>query len=251
VELAEIAELSLREARRACDGLCASSAMRQAAVEPLSILVRLLQPGTPVGHHYLFADAAGVLPAAWTVGGKADDASAPGEPPPPSSLVASADTFAAMVRMWDILKLEPSLAQRQLAVGADFVLALGATRCSDATRRRLTEQLRLLRAPGPTIRGSAVAGVPGLPPHLRGLFISMLHVFCRLRAERAELDTAEALTAYLDAACDGLLDRLRSEWWEGGRWEVDADGLQPRLRAAYTKDATVAWQRAGVVLEER
>ena len=97
--------------------------------------------------------------------------------------------------------------------------------------------------------GSAVAGVPGLPAHLRGLFISMLHVFCRLRAEAVDLSTPEALLGYLDETCEGLLDQLRAEWWQDGVWQTGADGRKPRLREAYTKDATLAWQRAGVVLE--
>eukprot|EP00900_Chrysochromulina_parva_P027867 jgi/Chrpa1/9714/Chrysochromulina_OHIO_Genome00019972-RA len=228
-EMAAVATLCLREARRACDGLCASNAMRQAAVEPLSILVRLLQPGTPVGHHFLLAAASGVSL----------------ERP----LVASAAAFASLVRMWEVLKLDQGEAQRQLAVGADYVLALGASRASSATSTRLREQLQLLRTAGPTISGSAVAGVPGLPAHLRGLFISMLHVFCRLRAEAVDLSTPEALLGYLDETCEGLLDQLRAEWWQDGVWQTGADGRKPRLREAYTKDATLAWQRAGVVLE--
>ena len=46
------------------------------------------------------------------------------------SLQASADAFASMVRLWDVLKLDPTLAQRRLAVGAEFVLALTDTRCT-------------------------------------------------------------------------------------------------------------------------
>lgn len=156
--------------------------------------------------------------------------------------------------MWEVLKLDQGEAQRQLAVGADYVLALGASRASSTTSTRLREQLQLLRTVGPTISGRAVAGVPGLPAHLRGLFISMLHVFCRLRAEAVDLSTPEALLGYLDETCEGLLDQLRAEWWQDGVWqtgaETGADGRKPRLREAYTKDATLAWQRAGVVLED-
>jgi len=241
-EMAAIATLSLHEARRACDGLCASTAMRLAAAEPLSILVRLLQPGTPVGQHYLFADAAGAAVEEWSALVPEDHADA-------SALVAGAEAFATLVRMWDVLKLEPSLAHRQLAVGADFVVALAETRCSRHTATRLREQLELLCTPGPTISGGAVAGVAGIPPHLRGVFISQLHVLCRLRGECADFTTAEQLTAYLDQTCEGLLGRLREEWWEGGRWEKDEDGRKPTLRAAYSKDAVNAWLRAGVVLE--
>ena len=260
-EMAAVATLCLREARRACDGLCASNAMRQAAVEPLSILVRLLQPGTPVGHHFLLAAASGVSLERWgATDGSRDGSRAPSRwvsrtsQLPPRPLVASAAAFASLVRMWEVLKLDQGEAQRQLAVGADYVLALGASRASSTTSTRLREQLQLLRTVGPTISGRAVAGVPGLPAHLRGLFISMLHVFCRLRAEAVDLSTPEALLGYLDETCEGLLDQLRAEWWQDGVWqtgaETGADGRKPRLREAYTKDATLAWQRAGVVLED-
>ena len=58
----------------------------------------------------------------------------------------------------------PTLAQRQLDVGADFVLALVATRATERTAQRLEAQLQVLRSPGPAISGAAVAGVPGVPP---------------------------------------------------------------------------------------
>ena len=151
-----------------------------------------------------------------------------------------------MVRMWDTLKLDPTLAQRQLDVGADFVLALAATRCSEATHQRLQAYLAILRRPGPTISGAAVASLPGVPPHLRGLLIAQLHVLCRLRGDVVALETADQLTSYLTTDCEQLLDRLRDEWWLDGQWQPA--GSKPMLRAAYTKELSNAWLRAGVMV---
>ena len=151
-----------------------------------------------------------------------------------------------MVRLWDVLKLDPTLSQRQLQVGADFVLALVQTRCTQRTADRLRAQLHILRSPGPTISGAAVAGVPGVPPHLRGLLIAQLHVLCRLRGEAVDFDTPEALVKYLYDGCDGLLGRLQDEWWESG-WTDDSESSKPVLRDVYSKSMQNAWLRAGVV----
>ena len=141
-------------------------------------------------------------------------------------------------------------------------LSLTDTRCTQATAERLAAQLQLLRSPGPTIKGAAVAGVPGVPPHLRGLLIAQLHVLCRLRGDTERFDTPEQLVHYLSVTCDGLLARLHDEWWEGG-WAVDeaAGGRgeaaapggepppkpRPMLRHIYSKAMQNAWLRAGVV----
>ena len=263
-EAADVALISLREARRACDGLCASSAMRQAVVEPLSIIVRMLQPPTPLGHHYLFADAANdprlaTVLSPQPMGGLDDDPVSQENAESSSNAKttqqqssgscarswaqAGAEGFASMVRLWDVLKLDPTLSQRQLQVGADFVLALVQTRCTQRTADRLRAKLHVLRSPGPTVRGAAVAGVPGVPPHLRGLLIAQLHVLCRLRGETLDFETPEALITYLSDDCDGLLGRLQDEWWESG-WTEDP---KPVLRDVYSKGMQNAWARAGVV----
>ena len=103
---------------------------------------------------------------------------------------------------------------------------------------RLDAQLALLRRDGPELSGSAVAGLPGVPPHQRGQLIAALHVLCRLRGEAPCLLTTEQLQGHLDASCGGLLDALRREWWASGD-----GGPGSELRAPYTKAATSAWQR--------
>ena len=50
---------ALHEVEQACDGLRAPTAMRQAAVEPLAVATRLLEPLEVTGLHQLFAQAAG------------------------------------------------------------------------------------------------------------------------------------------------------------------------------------------------
>ena len=98
---------------------------------------------------------------------------------------------------------------------------------------RLDARETLLNSPGPSVNGRAVADVAGVPPHLRGMLITQLHVLCRLRGESPPLDTADEVERYLERSCGGLLTALRTEWWEG-----DA------LRASYSKQASSAWLHA-------
>eukprot|EP00966_Prymnesium_polylepis_P077556 1796840-Prymnesium_polylepis.1 len=180
-QMAACLRISLAEVERACAGLQASIEMRQAAEEPMRLAASLLRPARPLGQHALLAAAVAPDAAAAARGGGLGDADL--EP-------ASAAEFAALQRLWELLKLDPAQAKRQLAVGPGFVLALLGTRCAPSTVRRLEEQMRLLSAAGPRINGKAVAETEGVPPHLRGQLISQLHVLCRLRGEAPELSTA-------------------------------------------------------------
>ena len=218
---AAAAAISFDEVERACEGLCASSAMRQSAAEPLALVRQLVsrrvQPPPPLPCERLFASA--------TAQEHADGSR--------TFAICSAEHFAALTHTWELLKLDPALSQRQLEVGPELVLALIQMRCDPSTVLAFAEQLETLRKPGPTINGRAVAELTQVPPHLRSHVISRLHVLTRLRGEEPELDSAKAIEAYLETACGGLLTRLCAEWWEdedaGEGWEGQ------RLRAGYSK----------------
>lgn len=204
-------DISRAEVERACAGLQASTQTTQAAVGSLRVASSLLGTPRPLGHHALFAAAGGF-----------------GEDFAP----ADAADFAATLRMWELFKLDPAQARRRLEVGSSFVLALLRTRCAPSTVRRLEERVRLLSAAGPSLRGQAIAEVEGVPPHLRGQLMAMLHVLCRVRGEAPELHTAEQVSAYLEVKCGGLLTRLRAEWWDEATGEP---------RPEYTKHAIASW----------
>jgi len=214
--------VSLREVERACEGLCASQSMLQTATLPLAAAQSLLQLPLPQGQHALFAAAA------------LSDAHADR-----SLYVLSAAEFASLVRTWELLKLDPVHAKRRLQVGIEFVIAMLRTRCDPRTSERIGRRVDILSAAGPIVNGRAVAGLEGVPTHLRGCFISQLHVLCRLRGETPTLETAEQLATYLAGPCGGLLDRLRSEWWE-----TSIDG-KPSVKPLYSKEAMNAWLHGG------
>ena len=251
-EAAAAATISRAEAERACDGLCASTSMRQAATEPLAIIAdlisRRLYPPGPLGHHALFAASAN-LNAGSGEGGECcfDEAKTASYAPVDFADAADAANVASLVHSYEVLKLDPSLAHRRLEVTPDFVLALMRTRCAADTSAFYDAQLRLLRQAGPTISGSAVAQLKDVPPHLRGQIIANVHVLCRLRGEAPMLETAEALEEYLEGRCGGLLTKLRREWWgaEPGAGEDDEEeGKARELRPMYTKAAIQEWQRS-------
>ena len=81
------AAAALDEVTRACEGLCASNEVRQAATTPLMCVEALLKPPQPQGQHAVFAECCGA-PAA--LGGTQVDAA----------------EFCALVHLWDTLKLD-------------------------------------------------------------------------------------------------------------------------------------------------
>ena len=81
------AAAALDEVTRACEGLCASNEVRQAATTPLMCVEALLRPPQPQGQHAVFAECCGA-PAA--LGGTQVDAA----------------EFCALVHLWDTLKLD-------------------------------------------------------------------------------------------------------------------------------------------------
>ena len=216
------ASISLAEVRRACDGLSASTSTVLASAAPLELAAALLRPLNTYGQHEIFAAA--VVPSTGASGDAHDGAMLDG------------DGFVALLQMWELLKLDPSQAARRLDVGADFVLALLRTRCSPATMRQLEARLAVLSRDGPRLNGKAVAGLEGVPPHLRGTLLAQIHVLCRLRAETPLLDTPERVAEYLDGHCNGLLSSVREEWLE-----PHAEGEKPQLREAYGKAAVGKW----------
>ena len=127
----------------------------------------------------------------------------------------SAEAFAALVHLWDTLKLD-KIQQGKRGTGylPAFVLALARARCAPASAAALERRLAALSAPGPEISGKSLVGVELLPPHMRGQLMSQLHVLCRLRGEAVPLVQSEQLVQYLAGPCDGLLERLYDEWYE-------------------------------------
>lgn len=204
----------------ACDGLCASNEMRQAADSPLFCVSQLLSTKPPHGMHFVFARAAGLTDSQG--GGRAVD-----------GLVSVGAEFAALVSMWDTLKLEKVLQGKGMAgpgYRPKFITALASMRCSPETVERLDARLRLLNRPGVVVSGRALVGVPRLPTHLRGVVISHLHVLARLRGDQFELNTPDELMSYMDERCKGLLSRLHEEWYEEDEGEAGRPGP---LRAEY------------------
>ena len=224
--MAAAAALSLREVERACEGLCASGAMLQAAAPPLAIAASLLRPPMPLGQHALFAAAAA---GGERGGGGVEE----------TFEVPSASEFAALLRTWELLKLDPAAAGRRLEVGHGLVVALLRTRCAPSTADAIEARIQLLSTDGPQISGRALADLEEVPPHLRGSLIAQLHVLCRLRGERPTLQTSEELRAYLSGPCRGLLGRLQAEWWESS-----SEG-KPAVKEQYSKAASSAWLHRG------
>ena len=139
--------------------------------------------------------------------------------------------FTGSLRMWELLKFDPALAKRRLSVGPRFVLALLRTRTAPGTMRQLERRARTLSRPGPRVSGRAVSELAEVPPHLRGIFIAQVHALARMRGDApSALETGAQLRAYLDGDCEGLLQKLCTEWYEepGGA-----------LRAQYHKAARV------------
>jgi len=146
----------------------------------------------------------------------------------------SAAEFAALVHMWDTLKLEKVLqGKRAPGYWPHFMVGMASLRCAAPTQQRLQDRLERLYRPGVTINGKALVGVPGLPNHLRGLMISHLHVLARLRGDcHLEFNEPSQLLAYLDNECGGLLPRLHAEWYDGEGGEGGGRGGAV-LRSAY------------------
>ena len=165
---------------------------------PLHCIRELLSPPYATGSHDVFAAACGGAAAA-----------------------VDGIEFAALVQMWDVLKIDKELQGRRApGYNCDFILALARARCDAQTAARLDSRLAQLRAPGPPISGKSLVGVPRLPPHLRGATLSQLHVLCRLRAAAgapvpSSLQGTPELLAFLDDGCGGLLEQLHAEWYEG------------------------------------
>ena len=186
------ATLAQAEVARACDGLCSSNELRQAAETPLYCVNLLLAPPKAQGQHALFAAAAAT----------------PGETP------RTATEFAALVHMWDTLKLEKEMAgKRAPGYLADFIVAMAASRSTPESAADLRTYLALLRVDGPPISGKCLPPPTTLPPHLRGAFISQLHVLCRLRKSKQPLQSPEELVDFLKHGCGGLLELLEAEWY--------------------------------------
>ena len=243
----------LRDTRQACDTLGATTAMRQAALEPISAALRLLEPPAVLGVHRLFADAAAPpvalgSPLALSLGA-VRSLLEPAESSGPSSAqlaagwgrarqpLAPADEraadFAIMEQLWSVLKLDGSLAQRRLEAGPEHVLALLATQpvASEYAARLRRHTRVLLRGTPPRVLGSAVSELPEVPAHLRGLFIAQLQLLCLLRGEAPSLATAAEVRGYLGS----LMGKLTDEWWAehthtaeqvGGR--AEETGSEPR-----------------------
>ena len=196
----------------ACDGLCASNELRMAAEAPLFCAAALLRRRPPTGMSRLFAEAAGM-------GGD-----------------GAGDEFAAMVQMWDVLKLEKGL-QGKAPSGyyPHFAVALAGLRCSEPTRVSLRAQLDKLLKPGVAINGKALVGMgPRLPNHLRGVLISQLHVMTRLRGDAIDIAKPDQLTGYLEQASAGLIERLYAEWYDDDG-ELRPDYAQPTNKAKKKK----------------
>lgn len=221
-EAAAAAAISREEVVRACDGLCAPVRMRAACVVPLDTMERLLRQPAAQRQHVILAAALRRLPRL-AEGAVPEDARAEG--------------VVALLRVWDLLKLDPALSDRRPEVGAAFVIGLARTRCAESTVARLERQLRLLSRSGPSLSGRAVAGLEGVPSHLRSQFIAQLHVLGRLCGDETSIETSEQLEVWLGKHFSGLLGRLRAEWWEEG----EGDGGKRRVREAYSKKASQAW----------
>ena len=200
------AAAALDEVTRACEGLCASNEVRQAATTPLMCVEALLRPPQPQGQHAVFAECCGA-PAA--LGGTQVDAA----------------EFCALVHLWDTLKLD-KIQQGKRGTGylPAFTLALARQRSSAATAARLEARLEALSVPGPEVSGKSLLGIELLPPHMRGTLVSQLNVLCRLRGEPVQLVQTAQLTEYLSTTCDGLLERLYAEWYVDGSDAADAGG---------------------------
>ena len=133
------AAAALDEVTRACEGLCASNEVRQAATTPLMCVEALLRPPQPQGQHAVFAECCGA-PAA--LGGTQVDAAEfcalvnpnpnPDADPDPNQVDAA--EFCALVHLWDTLKLD-KIQQGKRGTGylPAFTLALARQRSSAAT----------------------------------------------------------------------------------------------------------------------
>ena len=221
-----------REVVRACGELSATTLVRAGAVDPLLVALRLLAPLQTQRVHILFASVASPpevtsdesifsLRGTWGLVSQptaAQRAAGWGRERGQDSRspAQKAADFASLVRLWELLKLDPTLSQRQLQVGPQFVLALvraaGAPQLADQLASQLSA---LVEEEGPTLRGSAVAGLAGVPPRKRGELIAQLHVLCRLRGDTPLLETPEQLESYLNLSCEGLLDALVAAWENG------------------------------------
>jgi hypothetical protein len=232
-------------AERACQGLRAPTSIYRAAVDPLQHARRLLDPVPVLGMHALFARA-----VPWAT------------PLVPVTMEDRARQFALMLRIWN-------LPRRKNSPDPRLVLALLAAAATANDGRSTIEMaceieanFRLLPSssssgkggrgaattvgPQPqegALLGSSIAGLPEVPPHLRGQMMAAIHVLTRLRGDAPTIQTPDQLRSYLETDCQGLLTKLALEWWdcEAGR-ENDGDGKESgswvgrELRAPYIKN---------------
>lgn len=229
-----------------CEGLVAPNEVRKAARDPVTTARRLMEP--------LPADVSGmssifVRAIAWP------------QPLVPVSMEERAEQFGTMIRLWDLLHLDPWSARRhQKTSDPRWVLGLLAAaaagrassiKSSDGQlQEAASEKVRHLEADtqllclccggegrrvvgpqpqGGALLGSSVAGLPEVPSHLRGQMMSAVHVLSRLRGDAMIIETPEDLREYLEERCNGLLTNLANEWWVKG---VPREG---NLRPIYEK----------------
>lgn len=215
---AAVVESALLEVEQGCAALDAPAPMRAAAEGPLRTALRLLAPLETRQKHVLLASAARPPDSVCDRSVFTPLALTPwGPEPSPAQLAAGlgreraegtrpieekAADFASYVRLWELAKLDPSLAQRRSAVGARFAFSLLAAAGEVELAQRCEAQLRVLSsAAEPTLSGKAVAALPGVPARWRGQFLADVHVLCRLRGDTPRLETGEDLKRYLDEGC--------------------------------------------------
>ena len=102
----------------------------------------------------------------------------------------------------------------------------------------MRSRLRTLSVDGPSISGEALGALPTLPPHLRGTFLSCMHVLCRINGHMAPLTDSASLATFLEER--SLVEALDAEWYkDDGAGFVDAmaapgkGGKGRELREAY------------------
>lgn len=213
---ATAADRAMIEVLAACDGLSSSNEMRQAAHTPLLCVRALLTTPKHVGMHDLFAAASHAHRATHDVDGA---------------------EFCALVHMWETLKMA-NARKRSVGYLPNFILALASTRCEGSTAASLRSRLRTLSVDGPSISGEALGALPTLPPHLRGTFLSCMHVLCRINGHMAPLTDSASLATFLEER--SLVEALDAEWYkDDGAGFVDAmaapgkGGKGRELREAY------------------
>jgi len=190
---------------------------------------RVLEPSPVLRMHMVFARA-----VSWPT------------PLVPVSMEDRSRQLAAMVHLWDVLQLDPSSTRRRkgapdpqlviaLLVAAAVVSSVSSRTSAPVsfleeaseTVRRIQADLLLLSSSGEGRRstgnfgpqphegallGGSVAGLPEVPPHLRGQMMAAVHVLTRLRGDTPTIETSDQLRTYLQTDCNGLLTELTKAW---------------------------------------